>query len=314
MKPSPRWRAPLLVVAGLCAHAMLWRPLVLRCDPATVPSAREDQLRVVCWNLHNFPGDHDLPRLRAQLDELAPQVLALQEVLEPAAVAELRPGFRWHASARGGRNGQHVMIGWDPEAVEVVDPIEHEALSMDGMVRPGLSAHVRTRGPGPDFHLVVVHLKATRHGADVRREQWPRIRDAVAQRRALAPGEDDVLVVGDFNVAGGPNMSSSQELDALERALAPAGLTPWETVGGCTAYWDGQRRDRWWEPSRLDLVWGAGWAEVAPSARRTWPGTHCARHRCAPFTASEHHPDPDMHGISDHCPIVIDLPLRDDDP
>lgn len=309
-----RWRAPLLVAAGVCAHATLWRPLTVRCDPAAVPSPQDAGLRIVCWNLRNFPGDHDLPHLRARLDALAPQVLALQEVLDPAAATALRPGFRWHVSQLGGRNGQHVMIGWDPDAVEVLDPVEHEALTMDRRVRPGLSAYVRTHGPGPDFHLVVVHLKATRHGEAVRREQWPRIAQAVAQRQATTPADDDVLVVGDFNVAGGASTTSAQELAALELALAPAGLALWETVGGCTAYWDGRRRDSWWEPSRLDLVWGAGWTEVAPSERRTWPGTHCARHRCAPFTASEHHPDPDMHGISDHCPIVIDLPLRDDDP
>jgi endonuclease/exonuclease/phosphatase family metal-dependent hydrolase len=313
MKPVARWRAPLLVAAGVAAHALLWRPLQIRCDPSSVPAPQAERLRVVCWNLHNFPGTHDLPHLRARLDELDPHVLALQEVLDPAAVAELRPGFRWHASVHGGRNGQRLVIGWDPDAVEILEPIEHDALTMDGRVRPALSAYVRAHGSGPDFHLMVVHLKATRDGEATRREQWPRLAAAVEQRRATAPADDDVLVVGDFNVAGGPQTSSAHELEALELALAPAGLSVWETVGGCTAYWDGSRRDGWWEPSRLDLVWGAGWAEVPLGDRRSWPGTHCARHGCDPFSASEHHPDPDMHHISDHCPIVVDLPRTDDD-
>jgi endonuclease/exonuclease/phosphatase family metal-dependent hydrolase len=312
--PLARWRAPLLVALAVGAYAVLWPPLARYCDPSAVPAPRDDRLRIVDWNLHNFPGDHDLPRLRAQLDALAPHVLALQEVLDPAAVAELRPGFRWHASALGGRNGQRLVIGWNPEVVAVDDLHEHDALTMGGRVRPALSAHVRAHGAGPDFHLVVVHLKATRDGHDVRREQWPRLVQVVARQHDAAPTDDDVLVLGDFNVAGGPTTSTAEELEALARALSPLGLTAWETVGGCTAYWDGSRRDAWWEPSRLDLVWGAGWAEVPPGDRRTWPGTHCARHGCAPFSASEHHPEPDMHGISDHCPIVIDLPWRDDDP
>jgi endonuclease/exonuclease/phosphatase family metal-dependent hydrolase len=316
MKPRSRFRAPALVALAVLAHATLYDPIAVRCDPSAVPSPRADHLRIVCWNLHNFPGAHDLPRLRARLDELSPQVLALQEILDPSAVASLRPGFRWHASATGGRNGQHLMIGWDPAAVTVDAVLEHDALTMDGMVRPALSAYVRSHHePGPDLHLVVVHLKATRDGHDVRRAQWPRLVQAIAARIAtMAPVDDDVLVMGDFNVAGGPRLSAAEELEALALALAPAGLSAWETVGGCTAYWDGRRRDAWLEPSRLDLVWGAGLFEIPAAARRTWPGTHCERHRCRPFAGSEHHPDPDAHGISDHCPIVIDLPARDDDP
>lgn len=309
-----RWRAPALVTCAVVSHATLVDPLAARCDPSAVPPPREDRLRIVDWNLHNFPGDHDLPRLHARLDALAPHVLALQEILDPSALAELRPGFRWHASTLGGRNNQHLAIGWDPAVVTVDAFVEHEALTMDGKVRPALSAHVRSRAGGPDLHLVVVHLKATRDGHDVRREQWPRLVDAIAAHRAAAPADDDLLVVGDFNVAGGSEVSTADELDALALALAPAELALWDTVGGCTAYWDGRRRDAWLEPSRLDLVWAAGLAEVAEGDRRTWPGTHCERHRCQAFAASEHHPDPDAHGLSDHCPVVIDLPLRDDDP
>jgi endonuclease/exonuclease/phosphatase family metal-dependent hydrolase len=314
MKPRSRWRAPALVALAVCAHATVADPLAVRCDPAAVPSPRDDRLRIVVWNLCNVPGDHDLPRLHHQLDALAPHVIALQEVLDPAAAAALRPGFRWHASQTGGRNGQRVMIGWDPAAVEVGPALEHHALTMDGRVRPALSAHVRAHARGPDFHLVVVHLKATRGGHEIRRMQWPLLVDAVRAQRAVEPTDDDVLVVGDFNLAGGPEITSAEELDALALALAPAGLRPWETVGGCTAYWDGRRRDAWHEPSRLDLVWSAGLSEVSPADRRSWPGTHCARHHCQPFAATEHHPDPDLHGISDHCPIVIDLPRADDDP
>ncbi len=312
MASRSRLRAPLLVALAVLAHAAFAGPLVRRCDPAAVPEPRDDHLRIVVWNLHNFPGAHDLPRLRAQLDALAPHVLALQEVLEPPAAFALRPDFHWHASRLGGRNGQHLLIGWDPTRVDVGPPLEHEALTMDGSVRPALSAYLHAVAGGPDLHLVVVHLKATRHGLDIRREQWPRLTQALARQRSTAPHDDDALVVGDFNVAGGPDLSTAQELEALALALAPVGLAPWSTEGGCTAYWEGRRRDAWLEPSRLDLVWGAGLLEV--DDRRTWPGTHCARHRCEPFAASEHHPDPDLHGISDHCPVVIDLPWRDDDP
>lgn len=309
---ASHWRALLVVATMVAAHAGLHS---LRTASSSVPAARDDRLRVVSWNLRNFPGDHDLPRLRAHLDRLRPQVLALQEVLDPDALTLLRPDFRWHASVHGGRHGpQRLVLGWDPEAVELVRPIEHDALSMDGRVRPGLSAYLRSKQGGPDFHLMVVHLKATRDGHPVRVEQWSRLGRAIDRIQATGPVDEDLLVVGDFNVAGGKEVPAQQERRALEDALRPRGLRPWPEVGGCTAYWDGRRRDAWLEPSALDLVFGAGLAEVPASERRSWPGAHCARHGCAPIHASEHHPEPDLHGVSDHCPMVIDLPLVDDDP
>jgi len=308
MRWLKRLRGPLFVVACICAHALLRRYVTTHQALAT-PAARHDRLRVVSWNLRNFPGDeHDLTRIRAQLLELQPHVLALQEVLDPSALPPLLPGWSWHASRSGGRHGQHLVIGWDPALVELVEPLDHEALTMEDTVRPGLSAYIRGR-EDQGFHLVVVHLKATRTGLSLRREQWPLLVEAVATRRAAGPvGEDDVLVVGDFNVAGGETTSNEQELRDLVRTLQSAELSLWESVGGCTAYWDGSRRDGWWEPSRLDLVWSRGFTALAADQRRAWPGTHCARHQCDPLHATDHHPDPDLHHISDHCPIVIDLP------
>jgi len=305
---------PLVLVVMLVGiHALLHHA---GCLHAGVPAPRSDRLRVVSWNLRNFPGEHDRARMVEQLDRLDPHVLALQEIRDPAALRSLRPPrWRWIASEHGGSHGpQRLVVGWDPTEVEVLDPMEHPSLSMGGRVRPALSVYVRPAN-GPDFHLFVVHFKATRQGHEVRREQWSLLEKEVTSRRAEGPVlENDVIVVGDFNVAGGPQTSSSEERALLEASLDRAGLTPWEIVSGCTAYWDGSRRDTWWEPSRLDLVWSAGMDEVPGDARRAWPGTHCALHRCATFSASEDHPEPDYHGISDHCPVVIDLPRHDDEP
>lgn len=282
--------------------------LALSRSPIEAPPPRSDRLRVVSWNLRNFPGDHDRARLREQLDALEPQVLAVQEILDPEELPTILPGFRWHASRLGGSHDQHIAIGWNPDEVQVLLPREHPEIGMGGRVRPALSAYVRDRHGTTGFHLVVVHLKATRSGHPVRRQQWPLLRRIVASRARMGPPDDDMVVVGDFNVAGSTGASAQAEMSALEDALAPVGLRPWESVGGCTAYWDGPRRDAWWVPSRLDLVWGRGFAALAPDERKAWPGAHCGRHRCDPLHATPHHPDPDLHGVSDHCPVVIDLP------
>lgn len=299
-----RVRIPLLVAALVCVYPWI-RGFAVEVRGRAIPPVADDHLRVVSWNIRNFPSGHDLPRLRDRLDELDPQVIAFQEVRSPTAIAEILPGWRWHASHRGGRHGQHLVIAWDPRAVDVRSPQDHPELSMDGLVRPGFSAVVHG-GDGELFGLLVVHLKATRSGHEIRRTQWEHLVDIATGPLGHTP--NNLLVVGDFNVAGGPEQTSLGEHHDLTAALARASLSPWHSVGGCTAYWDGVRRDAWQEPSQLDLVWSRGFSTIAAEQRRAIPGAQCAIHECGPIRATRHYPDPDLHGVSDHCPIVVDLP------
>ncbi len=305
--------APLGVAAAIILHTLM-RPAIQRARASEVPARPPASLRVVSWNLRNYPDEHDRARLQERLRDLDPQLLALQEIRDPFALAQLRPGWRFVVTEHGGRHGpQRLAIGWDPAAVEVLDVREHSSLTMGGRVRPALSAYVRARG-GPDFHLMVVHLKATPRGHALRREQWSRLARLVEGRLAGGPADDDLLLVGDFNATGEIDNTPAAERQALSEALAPSGVRPWDIKGGCTAYWDGARRDHFWEPSALDLVWSAGLSEVAQRKRVAWPGTHCAHHRCTAFRASDDYPEPDLQHVSDHCPVVLDLPRLDDDP
>ncbi|MEM7154010.1 MAG: hypothetical protein AAF799_14265 [Myxococcota bacterium] len=309
MRAWSRWRLPLAVAALVCSYPAL-RHAALEHQGRTVPAAGHDHLRVVSWNLRNFPGTHDLDRLREHLDELAPAVLAAQEVRDPEALFALRPQWRWHTSETGGRHDQRLVFGWDPTRVDLHDIVEHRQLSMGGKVRPGLSAWVQPlgRNAGSAFRLVNVHLKATRDGLPMRRQQWAVLTRILGESLAPSHRMHDVLLVGDFNVAGGTSTPATAELRQLERVLASVGLGVWASNGGCTAYWEGSRRDSWWEPSRLDLAWSPITSPPDPDQRVAWSGAHCARHACDPVHASEHHPDPDLQGISDHCPVVIDRP------
>jgi endonuclease/exonuclease/phosphatase family metal-dependent hydrolase len=281
---------------------------------------REDNLRVVSWNLENFTGDpasHDLERLREVIAELDPDVLALQEINDPRAIAELLPEFELLASNGGGRGHQKVAIAWRPDRVErIAGPIEHPELSLGGRVRPGLSAYLRGR-EGPDLWLVVVHLKAMSDGIDQRRGQWNElvVIAEAAQRRPVGidPPDLDLLIVGDFNSTGPTDGTWSDEQRELATALAPAQLQRIPSHDGCTAYYDGRRRDAWKEPSEIDLMWVRGLNESLDGATRLWTGTHCARRSCQPFRSTDAYPEPDYEGLSDHCPVVLDLTRADDD-
>jgi endonuclease/exonuclease/phosphatase family metal-dependent hydrolase len=304
----------LVVVAGVLVYHFLGPELRYRFGLAGAPLPRKaDALRVVTWNLRHFEGDpekHDLDRLVDQLEALDADIVAVQEIEDPGALAELLPRWELAISEHGGRGHQKVGVLYDPATVEALDePREHRRLTMKGRVRPGYSLHLRGREAGPDLFVFVVHLKAMPKGHALRREQWRLLQ---AELRPLVERDGDVIVLGDFNATGPEGGEARDELEALERSLAAIDLRRVRVEGGCTAYWDGPRRDAWKEPSLLDLIFVRDLSESlhAPVA---YPAGHCQRHACDSFRSTDAYPDPDFERVSDHCPVAIDLLRRDDD-
>lgn len=297
------------------------------------PPARGDQLRVVSWNLENFAGsasEHDLERMREIIEQLDPDVLAVQEVKDPEALAALLPGWQIALSSAGGRGDQFLGVAVRPDRVDLLEHAEHSQLSLDGHVRPAFSAYlrareqgsVRTQGPareqGPDFWLVVVHLKAMPDAIDLRRLQWPMLVALANDGLGQGPGagDHDLLIVGDFNTTGpvgagshGPGIEQAE----LALVLEGAQLRRLPNANGCTAYYDGQRRDAWQEPSEIDLMWARDLAESIGADTEVRSGTHCAEERCRDFRSTDAYPVRDYEMVSDHCPVVLDLVQVDDD-
>ncbi|MCA9698109.1 MAG: hypothetical protein KC431_11340, partial [Myxococcales bacterium] len=206
------------------------------------------------------------------------------------------------------------------DRVELVgETIEHAELALGGRVRPAFSAYLRGRGGGrgggPDFWLTVVHLKAMPDGLDQRRQQWPMLATLSEALRARGPEHDgDHVILGDFNSTGPAGGTPAEEQGDLAAALAGVGLRRVSNAGGCTAYYDGQRRDAWKEPSEIDLVWVRELAESLTADAQVHSGAHCAAHQCRDFRSTEAYPVRDYASVSDHCPVVLDLRRADDDP
>jgi len=299
----------LLVVVVSVAYG-LWGPAIRGWlgggGEVMAPTKGDDRLRVVTWNLRNFPGEkQDLERVRQRLRELDADVIAVQEIHNAEALIALMPGWELRLSEGGGRGHQRLGVLFDPGRVEIVgEPVEHRELALGGRVRPALSVYMRARGGGPDFHVVVVHLKARASGYEMRREQWPALAAVVEGLRRRDP---DVIVVGDFNATGPEGQAAEVEIDALAAVLGPVGLRQVASEGGCSAYWDGPRRDAWQEPSLLDLMWVGGLDGAIDGESRAIALGHCARHHCAAFRSTEAYPDLDFTAVSDHCPVALDL-------
>ncbi|MFO7564717.1 MAG: endonuclease/exonuclease/phosphatase family protein [Enhygromyxa sp.] len=284
------------------------------------PARGEDRLRVVSWNLANFAGDperHDLERIREVIAKLDPDVLALQEIKDGEALSALLPEWELIVSERGGRGHQRLAIAWRRDRVTLLASEEHPELSIGGRVRPGLSGYLRGREGGPDFWLVVVHLKAMPDSLALRRdEQWPRLLELAEDlvgKPGPGQGDSDLLIVGDFNSTGPPGSTPAVEHDELDRTLGPAGLRRLPSATGCTAYYDGKRRDAWKEPSEIDLIWVRELRESLGPEASVFSGTHCAASRCRDFRSTVAYPVRDFASVSDHCPVVVDLLRADDD-
>lgn len=323
-----------LVVAALIAIVWIWLGPALReltgLD-GDGPSSRGDALRVVSWNLANFEGDasgHDLERIREVIAALDPDVLALQEIKDPEALAALLGGspsdvssvWELQVTEHGGRGRQKLAIAWRRDRIELLETEEHTQLTIDGRVRPGFSAYLRGREGGPDFWLVVVHLKAMPSGIEIRREQWPLLAEIAEQApRGDSPGagDRDLMIVGDFNTTGPATVPAKAgpaiEQHELGKILGPVGLRRLSNATGCSAYWDGRRRDAWKVSSEIDLVWIRELKESLAADAEVHSGTHCAASRCEEFRSTEAYPVRDYKSISDHCPVVVDLVRADDD-
>lgn len=239
--------------------------------------------------------------MRKVLADIGPDLLLLQEILDPSSLTELLPGFSIRSSVRGGRSDQRVVIAVRSAALQVAaEPREFDVLSMGGRVRPGLALPLRLGAR--QLTALCVHLKATPKGLPTRREQWAALREIV--RGISGP----MIVGGDFNCTGPADGDATEEIDALDRALEPAGLRRLTNPSGCTAAWGGVRYDPWQEPSLLDLLWIKGWGTLE-QLPQVASHTHCHRHGCQPFRSTDAYPDLDLERASDHCPIVADLPL-----
>ncbi|MCY1055929.1 endonuclease/exonuclease/phosphatase family protein [Nannocystis sp. SCPEA4] len=313
----PRWLGAALVIVLVLAWSLAGESIRRRLalpGEGGAPNKVAGRLRVATWNLRNFPDEgQDLTRLATRLPELAADVIAVQEIHDAARLKQLMPGWELVLSAAGGRGGQKLGFLYDPSRLELVgSPREHEQLAMGGSVRPGLSGYLRVRGGGPDFHVLVVHLKARDEGYALRRSQWEVLAEIVQE---IARDDDDVIVLGDFNATGPTQGGPDAELKALDARLGAVGLQRVVNRSGCSVYWDGARRDAWHEPSLLDLVWVAGLLEAEVAKAHAEPLLHCARHVCRPFRSTPTYPERDYTDLSDHCPVIVDLePGPDDDP
>ncbi|MBX3270188.1 MAG: hypothetical protein KF729_07995 [Sandaracinaceae bacterium] len=283
------------------------------CLAAPPPARAAGTARIASWNLRWFPdgssqGPSDRPTdvewMACAIGSLGADAVGVQEVLlherGAAAVEQLtrhlsaRTGGRWRGAfdecPRDGR--QHVGWLWDetrvtltaPEQLDDVNPLGGCA----GRLRPGLAATLRYGGR--EVRALVVHLDSGTHARD-RANRDRSVARIVAHARRWPRG----LVLGDFNPMGGGPSGGEEERASLDAQLAairwrrPAGEV------GCTEIHRG--RGVALDHAFVAPALGAARVEVAGVCART---CQLARGEAPPA----------LGALSDHCPLVVELPLR----
>lgn len=163
-----------------------------------------DEASLITWNLESFPLTASAPaQAVALLTELAPDVVALQEIADEDAFDDLVASLDGYAGVMNDDPGAYIRVGllWRTDRVTVSDV---ETLFPDdwyAFPRPPLKAHVTIDGTTPvDFVTVVLHLKAQLDAeSEARRRAGCEALDAWVRAEQSAGAEQDYVLVGDLN-------------------------------------------------------------------------------------------------------------------
>jgi endonuclease/exonuclease/phosphatase family metal-dependent hydrolase len=300
-RPGPA-RRPLR--RGLAVLLLLAIYLVVRGG-----CTRAHALRIATFNIRNFGVEQtDIARLSARLTALDADVVAVQEIQDPArfeaVIAALAaPRRRYHVvlSQCGGRSRMHVGFVYDSARVDLRGQREFPELSpgADGSCSDGDRSGLlgEFAADGAPFDLLVVHLAAgsTDERASRRRAQWERALAIVAQLRA--EGTRAVAVLGDTNSTGFFD-DRHGERTFIDARLREADLELPTRSLACSEYYRG-------EPARLtpSLLDHIALTREFPVERVARVHGYCEELRCQPVPAD---PAPlEYARVSDHCPVAL---------
>jgi endonuclease/exonuclease/phosphatase family metal-dependent hydrolase len=166
------------------------------------PAANEAS--VVSWNLESFPlTPGAVAGAAAIVEDLRPDVIALQELADPAGFEQLLAALPDYDGVLNDDPGAFLRVGLltRRERVTVDEVRTLFASDWYAFPRPPLAARVHIDAAIPiDFVAVVLHLKAQLDGeSEARRRAACEALDAWVKAELASSEEQDYVLLGDFN-------------------------------------------------------------------------------------------------------------------
>jgi len=167
--------------------------------------AGSPDITVMTWNLEDFPKHADtLQLVRDTLDELRPDIVALQEIADDGAAWQTLDGTLddyGGVIATSGDGYLRVAFLYREDRINVVDAETLFDSDDYAFPRAMLAAHIEPIDhPTHDFQLGIVHLKAQLDAESTarRRAACEQLDEWVGQVQTTGV-DDEVVIVGDFN-------------------------------------------------------------------------------------------------------------------
>jgi hypothetical protein len=208
MAPEPRVRR----LAGACCAAAL---------AASVTAAPSHALRIVDWNILNYPGASGAtrdPYYRTVLTPLGADVLVTEEMTSQAGVTEflnslntMEPG-QWAAAPFVDGNDTDAGLFYKPAKVNFIGQRSFypNAANLLRLVHMYRIKPVSYAADAAEIDLYAVHLKASMGFESQRLAEATGIRDTM---NALAPGTN-AMVLGDYNMYTGAEPAMTKLLES----------------------------------------------------------------------------------------------------
>lgn len=290
LPPASDAGAPITTDAGLSDAGLVPDAGVVRSGTVT--------LTVGTWNIEQFPKTGTTTRAVAELlDGLQADIIGIQEIYDPSAFVALDVALPQWRSERVREPYDFLAVGllYRPDRVRV---LQARPIFLDdsfSFPRPPLWAKVEALDDEGravfDFEIVVLHLKAL--GDDrsrSRRERACRRLEAWMRERIEEGGDEDIVVVGDWNDKLDDVLSENVFLPFIEAPERYEFLTFPLALAGDSSYipWPGLIDHIMVTRSALD-AYGPGRTRVV-AAEDLYPG----------YVAN----------ISDHRPVLSTFILR----
>lgn len=273
--------------------------------------------RFATYNIRHFDSQStrtNKAELKRILDDLGADFITVEEIVNTSSfktfLQKNYPNFRVVFSRCGGGGKQKIGFVYNAfkfklnkyyEDARFSDPAAPSGQASCGRLRPVLVGYFEKLKTREEFVVLGVHLKAggQTRSYNTRKIQYLMLANLV--KNLKRKGQNDILVMGDFNTTG-YNLND-RDYHNFSDMLADVKM---ETVAqkiNCTAYWSGANRsDNIEESSVLDhIVYPTNF--LGERAQTIKVHSHCKKVRCQ--NTSEKRLGISYKEVTDHCPVSI---------